>query len=999
MRSVQPKHLTLYSLLVASLLCGYAAQAADEQITPGIEELYRLDRLAMFHESVKVASVSSYDRTGGNNDGFGGQYSFVRKEDDGLVLADLKGPGVIYRLWTPTPTDDVMEFYFDGEAEPRIRVKFRDLFLGKHPAFERPLVGYGAGGFYSYVPLPYAKSCKVFIRAKRMQFYQINYATYPADAGIETFSAKPTAEQRAHIEKAKALFASAGQDISAYVVPKGGQIEKKTAKVTLQAGKATPLFETNRPGRIVGIRLSPTEALAGKQRDVVLRAYWDSDPEPAILSPAGDFFGYAWGEPAARSLLVGTADGIDYCHFPMPFDRSARVELYAESGLDRNVSLQAEVLFVPVPRRSNEGRFYALWRRENPTTKGKPFTFIETKGRGHLVGVTQQSQAFETGGTYYFEGDDQTTIDGELVIHGTGSEDFYNGGWYDVPGRWETRRSFVLSGCLAYKKHLGRTGAYRIFLGDAYAYRKSLLQTIEHAPTNNDMLNDYCGLTYLYSQDRPTCEFTLPAADQRVVLDPERIVFATWWNVPIYSFSLRNATLEKTGIQFEGRETRFLSMRAKDNATFGPHSISFTCELPAAGTYRISLDVVRGPEQAIVQLFRDEAPVGPQLDLYSVERKPVKDQYIGTLELEQGPNNLMFKLVGKNEKSEGLGFDLTSIVCERQTREVIAAQSKRRAVEPEVMQRVYEKAKTPFKYGVILKGEEGKKLDCPSVFRHGDRWYMIYIIFDGDGYETALADSDDLLHWRPRGKILPFQKHGWDTVQAAGYVALQDTTWGGSYAMQRYDDKYWMSYIGGALKGYETDPLSIGIAWTDDPTLARPWQRAASPVLSRDQADVRWWEGLTQYKSNIIHDADETLGYPFVMFYNGKAKGSPERIGMAVSNDMRHWLRYGADPVIDNQTGISGDPQIVRMNDVWVMFYFGAFWRPKAFDTFACSYDLVHWTKWTGPDLVTPSEPFDETFAHKPWLVKHNGVVYHFYCAVGDQGRVIALATSKDLKR
>ena len=24
---------------------------------------------------------------------------------------------------------------------------------------------------------------------------------------------------------------------------------------------------------------------------------------------------------------------------------------------------------------------------------------------------------------------------GELVIRGTGSEDFFNGGWYDVPGR------------------------------------------------------------------------------------------------------------------------------------------------------------------------------------------------------------------------------------------------------------------------------------------------------------------------------------------------------------------------------------------------------------------------------------------------------------------------------------------------------------------------------------------------------------------------------------
>ena len=82
-----------------------AAVTGDEKLTPGPEVLYRLDRLAEFKESVEVGSISSYDRTGGNNDGFGGEYSFVRKEGDGLVLAELTGPGVIYRIWTPTPTE------------------------------------------------------------------------------------------------------------------------------------------------------------------------------------------------------------------------------------------------------------------------------------------------------------------------------------------------------------------------------------------------------------------------------------------------------------------------------------------------------------------------------------------------------------------------------------------------------------------------------------------------------------------------------------------------------------------------------------------------------------------------------------------------------------------------------------------------------------------------------------------------------------------------------
>jgi len=647
------------------LLFAVTFVSAGESVKPGVEQLYRLDQLAKMKNSVFVGSVSSYDRTGGNNDGFGGEYSFVRKEKDGLVLADFKGPGVIYRIWTPTPTDDVMEFYFDGETEPRITVKFRDLFLGKHHVFERPLVGYGAGGFYSYVPLPYEKSCKVFIRAEKVQFYQINYATYPESMGIKTFTANPDAEQQNHINKAKTLFASAGRDISSYIVPAAGKIEAKKTKVTLQSGKATTIFEVDSPGRIVGLRMSPADAFAGKKRDIILRAYWDGDPEPAVNCPAGDFFGYAWGEPATKSLLIGTNDGVNYCYFPMPFDKSARLELFAEGEHD-NVTVDVEILFVPLGRDKDEGRFYSLWRRENPTTKGKPFTFIDTQGRGHLVGVVQQAQGMESGNTYYFEGDDQTTIDGQLVIHGTGSEDFYNGGWYDVPGRWETRRSFVLSGCLAYKKHLGRTGAYRIFLGDAYAYRESLLQTIEHAPTNNDLLNDYVGVTYLYSLHRPTCDFALPELPDRIVTDPQRIVFAAWWNVPIYSFSLKNATLTKVREDTpEQKDVRFLSMKAKNRDQFGPHSISFTCELPVKGTYKVSLEVVNGPEQAKVQLFQDEAPVGPVVDMYSEVRRPSPGNVVGTLELEQGANTLMFKLVGKNEKSTGLGFDLTNIICER----------------------------------------------------------------------------------------------------------------------------------------------------------------------------------------------------------------------------------------------------------------------------------------------------------------------------------------------
>lgn len=328
-----------------------------------------------------------------------------------------------------------------------------------------------------------------------------------------------------------------------------------------------------------------------------------------------------------------------------------------------------------------------------------------------------------------------------------------------------------------------------------------------------------------------------------------------------------------------------------------------------------------------------------------------------------------------------------------------------RTVPAEVMQRVYDETRTPYKYGVIIRGEAGELVDCPNVFRHEGRWYMMYVSNrDKVGYQTQLARSDDLLHWEKLGTILSFPKEGWDAWQVDGGVALYDTRWeGATHQLEKHDGRYWLSYIGGAKQGYEPDPLAIGLASTDNPAAVTEWRREAAPILAPDQTDVRDFEKTTLYKSAIIHDTAQTLGWPFVMFYNGKRPpNGHESIGMALSRDLRHWTRYGAEPVIVNQGesrwAISGDPQLTKIGDVWVMFYFGAFWKPNAFDTFACSYDLVHWTKWTGPHLIEPSEPWDKQFAHKPWVIKHDGVVYHFYCAVGDQGRVIALATSRDLR-
>ena len=53
-----------------------------------------MDKLPEYRTGSYVEQFASYDRTGGNDDGVAGTYSFLRKEGDKLVIAEREGPGV-----------------------------------------------------------------------------------------------------------------------------------------------------------------------------------------------------------------------------------------------------------------------------------------------------------------------------------------------------------------------------------------------------------------------------------------------------------------------------------------------------------------------------------------------------------------------------------------------------------------------------------------------------------------------------------------------------------------------------------------------------------------------------------------------------------------------------------------------------------------------------------------------------------------------------------------
>ena len=331
--------------------------------------------------------------------------------------------------------------------------------------------------------------------------------------------------------------------------------------------------------------------------------------------------------------------------------------------------------------------------------------------------------------------------------------------------------------------------------------------------------------------------------------------------------------------------------------------------------------------------------------------------------------------------------------------------NRNKTISPSAMKHIYEKLRTPYKYGAVLK-QDKFYTDSPTVILIDEGFCMYSISISKDvnvsGYETHAYKSKDLTHWEYVSTILHRSDNNrWDSRQCAGYAAFTEPRFGKSPVQERIDGRLYLAYLAGNSNGYEPDPLYMGLCYHDKP-FSDDVTRLSEPILRPDDKDTRPFEDKTLYKSCMFRDEIGASCHKYVNAYNAKGHDDRERIFLAVSDDVQHWERYGDSAVIDNthdNNYISGDPQIIFIDDMYVMIYFRYDKGKGAYNTFAASYDLVNWTKWDGQPLIYPEMPFENVHAHKPWLFVHDGIVYHFYCACNtEKERFIALATSEDIR-
>lgn len=643
--------------IILAMIALLAAEAISQnRYRAELETLLCIDKLPAY-ENTEMAQVSSFDPSGGNDDGFSGKQSYIRREQGELVIAELKGPGVINRIWTPTPSTDSIRFYFDGEKTPRINLPFIELFSGKTPPFTLPLCGNEIGGYYCYLPISYSKSLKITYKGNGLKFHQIQYKTFPGKEKIETYSPQLLLRNKSLTDSISRMWKG---KLKPFEYKNANSVQKKSITITLSPGESKPIFGLNTGGRILGIEIQPGDKLKGIYRDLILSAKWDNETSAAIEAPLSDFFGYAFGNPAMSSLIQGEKDGLCYSYIPMPFDQSANIDLCytpREDKIQENVALTATVYFTEQARDSlSEGKFYTQWRREISPENGKPYTIADIRGKGHYIGTILAAQGLNSGMTLFWEGDDISEIDGEIKLHGTGSEDYFNGGWYAVTDRWDRGINLPLHGSLGYDLKTGRTGGFRWFLSDKQSFRNSYRLTIEHGPEKNDIDVDYTSIACFYS-DKPIFSNTeMNERNRTMSLLPEFMIMAQDFTTRLYWSSTMTMCdgyihlISKpsdnwmTNIDFEAVPMMQINLQGVDH-----------------GLYNLSVVYEPQPSGSPFSVWQRTQPIGEWIQTDVSDNNQTTTAFVGKIEINRQQNTITLRRK-KEKKTE---IKIHSFILER----------------------------------------------------------------------------------------------------------------------------------------------------------------------------------------------------------------------------------------------------------------------------------------------------------------------------------------------
>jgi D-arabinan exo alpha-(1,3)/(1,5)-arabinofuranosidase (non-reducing end) len=491
---------------------------------------------------------STYDRTGGNDDA---SHFLFQLADDFNVTLDVAGPGVLYfaryNHWHGSP----WHYVVDGSDHVLSETSTRDpgrpvdgsVFLPT-AALPSPLAftwSTTMGADLTWVPVGFEKS---FRMAYGRTHYGTGYYIYDNYVGGAPLSQPITAWDALTPPGADvlALIGRAGTDIAPEPgTPEGERvgIYKREGRVaSVGPGNAETLLDVQ-DGRAATVRALEFSVPRGNAVDfgrMRLRVTWDGMPHPSIDAPVALFFGSGtlYNRDDREYLVKAFPVGIRFdagrvhlaCYFPMPFFRSARIELVG-NGSTQVEDIRWGVRLEPLLEAPNRlGYFHATYRDHGLPERGRDLVLLDTRKAegggdwsGSFVGTSfifSDRANLET-----LEGDPRFFFDDSRSpqAQGTGTEEWCGGGDY-----WGGRNMTLpfaghpvgaRSPASARSPEDRIESAYRFLLADMMPFGKNALICLEHGGTDESS-EHYQSVTYWYGIPSPS----LIKTDRLKVGDP-----------------------------------------------------------------------------------------------------------------------------------------------------------------------------------------------------------------------------------------------------------------------------------------------------------------------------------------------------------------------------------------------------------------------------------------------------------------------------------------------
>ncbi len=429
---------------------------------------------------------------------------------------------------------------------------------------------------------------------------------------------------------------------------------------TVKPGATSTVFNEKGPGVITRIWMTVYSPDPYFLRKILIKMYWDGESNPSVEVPLGDFFGTGFKYKQYIGRYTGMSSGGYYCYFPMPFQKAARIEIVNQS--DQEISdlyFQVDYQKLQKPLSKNVAYFHAWWNREIRTYSKNNFLILNAKGRGQVVGVNMSMQSYNNN-YRYLEGDEMVYVDGEKKpsINGTGTEDFFNSGWYFMDGEF----SAPDHGLIIKNDSLHRIAAYRFMIGDQVPFRKSIKFTIEHGDRDGEVA-DYSSTAYWY-QKEPHQKFPpMMRASLRIPLRvavPNRVIEAEALGASGTDIQSSTENMEKYGPDWSNLKQLEINLEKKEGSCF--------ISIPVSHTDRYNVDIyyTKGPSYCNVDIMYDGKKIG-KIEGYKSEVYPGGALTINDLRSHKNKLKLEFIARGKNRKSAGymLGIDAFNPVPNR----------------------------------------------------------------------------------------------------------------------------------------------------------------------------------------------------------------------------------------------------------------------------------------------------------------------------------------------